>query len=542
MTQKHIPPAPSTPEKRAGSRRLLLIDDLAEKMEAEFKDLQPHGYVTSIETNPDNALKSIRTLKPDVVLLDLHFPGDDLDAGGQTTGASLLGKIQLEFPCLPVVVFTNKLSDDRLLLDTFNSKQCYYAKEQKEQIQDNGGDWAAHLAVTLEQAIKDMELKEKIPKKLDMEMGFVVGESPLMHKVVETIRSVAGTAITVLVEGETGTGKELVAKAIHRLSGRSKFNVVNCSGVHEETLEDKLFGHERGAFTGAIKMRQGLFEQAEGGTVFLDEIQTMPESLQNKLIRVVQDKNIQRMGGTSDIKVDVRLIVATNKPAKQLVTEGLLRQDLYYRLSTLVITLPSLRQRMEDIPLLFPVLIEKANQRANKTVMTILRKEVRELLSRHTWPGNIRELESVISCAVLNTKGNILLPQDIVFESSSSVSANDSSSGITTEMGANSVEETYSSVWGRDAGKIAARLAAVPAEQRYDILMKNTSGDLQKNVLIEIICKLRASHPQKKVTSKELTEYLCGYRGEEEFKKDDGKLRTRMSGLKVSLTELNCNQ
>ncbi|HED00485.1 MAG TPA: sigma-54-dependent Fis family transcriptional regulator [Proteobacteria bacterium] len=541
MKQRQIPPTPSASKGKDGPRRLLLIDDQAAKMKTMFEALEPYGYLTSIEASSDNAIKSVRTYTPDVVLLDLHFPGDDLDAGGATTGGRLLGQIQREFPRLPVVVFTTRLSDDRLSLETMNP-QRYYAQEKIDQLRKSGEDWAADLARTLGQAINDMELKEKSPEELDAEMGFVVGKSPLMQKVVETIRSAASTAMTVLIEGETGTGKELVAKAIHRLSGRKPFTAINCSGVHEETLHAMLFGHEDDAFTGAKKMKKGLFDEAAGGTVFLDEIQDMPASLQHKLVRVVEEKIFKRMGGSVDIAFNVRLIGATNRPAQDLVKEDRLREDLYFRLSTLAITLPPLIERKEDIPLLWPVLIERANKAAGKTVMPTLRKEVRELLIQHKWPGNIRELEHVISRAVLHAKGNILLTQDFDLGSSSSALGSDAPSGIITEMGANTVVEAHSSVWGGDVGKIAARLAAVPAEQRYDILMKNTAGDLQKNVLIEIICKLRASHPQKKVTSKELTGYLCGYRGEEEFKKADGKLRTRMSGLKVSLTELNCNQ
>ena len=529
-------------------KRLLLIDDQAEMWEDDYsEDLLPHGFVTSIEISPDNAIKSIRNHNPDVILLDLHFPGDDLDDGGVTTGAKLLGLIQHEFPHLPVVVFTDKMGDDRLTLDTMNP-QRYYAKEKIEQLIDTGMDWAADLAITLGQAIADLALQTQRPEKLDAEMGFVVGKSSLMQEVVRTIREVAGNAITVLIEGETGTGKELVARAIHHLSGRKILTTFNCSGVHEETLEDKLFGHEKGAFTGANWMKKGLFEQSAGGTVFLDEIQAMPSSLQNKLIRVVQDKIIQRMGGVSDITVDVRLVVATNKPAQELVADGLLRQDLYFRLNTLIISLPSLRERVADIPLLWPALVEKANKGAGKTVMTMLRKEVRDLLEQHTWPGNIRELENVISSAVVKARSNILFPQDIDLKMTPNGLSDKplSAKGNVVAQVQNSFE-VVEPRQRKDTSEEMDRLTQLPAIQRWESLMANTAGDSRNSVLVEIVRKVREPHPSRRVTAKELTEFLCGEEGhsreeKEKFKKNYDKVRAMLSSLNIQLTKLDCNQ
>jgi transcriptional regulator with PAS, ATPase and Fis domain len=425
--------------------------------------------------------------------------------------------------------------------------QRYYAKEKKRQFKKKS-DWAADLALTLEQAIEDKKLKEKKPAELDAEMGFVVGDTPLMKKVVEDIRSSAGNAMTVLIEGETGTGKELVANAIHRLSGRKGFTAVNCSAVHLETLEARLFGHEKGAFTGADGMKMGLFELTTGGTVFLDEIQIMPASLQSKLIRVVQDNMIVRMGGKSEFPVDVRLIVATNKPAKELVHEGLLREDLYYRLNTLFITLPPLRQRMEDIPLLWSALIEKANKAAGKTVMTTLRKEVRELLERHAWPGNIRELEGVISRAVVNTKGSFIAPWDIVFESEQTCFETEPAAAATSIVApAQFPSEVEARFRSQETSENMERLKQLPVDQRYEYFLENTAGDSRKSVFIEIAHMLKAGHPHKRVTSKEITEFLCGEEGsskeeKEKFKDYDNKIRSRLSDLHLRLKELNFNQ
>ena len=547
MIKKQMPQTPSVSKGKAGQRRLLLIDDLAETLKDDFKDLIPHGYETSIEISPDNAITSINTHAPDVVLLDLHFPGDDLDAGGETSGAKLLGLIQNKFPDLPVVVFTDKMGDDRLSLDTMNP-QRYYAKEKIVQLIDTGMDWAADLACTLGQAIADIELTKKSPKELDSEMEFVVGKTHLMKKVVENIRSAAGNTATVLIEGETGTGKELVAKAIHQLSGRVGFTAINCSAVHLETLEARLFGHEKGGFTGADGMKMGLFERTNGGTVFLDEIQAMPESLQSKLIRVVQEKTVERILGKTEIPVDVRLVVATNKPAIELVKEGLLREDLYYRFNTLSITLPSLRQRMEDIPLLWPALIDKANNATGKTVMTILRKEVRELLECHAWPGNIRELENTIFRAVVNAKGNILLAQDIVFDLTSAEFA-----AQETATARNTGEILQPTFGGKDrvpnheASEFMDRLNQLPADQRWEYLMANTAGNSRKSVFVEIIHRLKASHPRRRATAKELTEFLCGEEDvseeeREKFKKNYDKVRTMLSSLDIQITRLDSPQ
>jgi len=546
MTQKENPSAPSDSEGKDGRKKLLLIDDQIDKMKTLFEHLKPCGYQTYIEASPDKAIMTIHDLRPDVVLLDLHFPGDDLDASGETTGTRLLGQIQHEYPELPIVIFSKKLSDDRLSLDSMGP-QRYYDKEKMRQFTKKS-DWAADLTLTLGQTIDDKKLKKKRPAELDEEMGFVVGTSPVMEKVMEAIRNAAGNAMTVLVEGETGTGKELVARAIHRLSGRKGFTAVNCSAVHLETLEARLFGHEKGAFTGADAMKMGLFELTTGGTVFLDEIQIMPASLQSKLIRVVQDNMIVRMGGKSEFPADVRLIVATNKPAKELVHEGLLREDLYYRLNTLFITLPPLRQRMEDIPLLWSALIEKANKAAGKTVMTTLRKEVRELLDRHAWPGNIRELEGVINRAVVNTKGSFIAHWDIVFESEPTCFEIEPVTTVRHEEGhAKLPSDIDESVLNHENSEDMNRLFQLPASQRWEYLIANTAGDSRKSVFVEIVRRLKTSRPHKRLTAKELTEFLCGEEGEsiedrKKYKNNYDKVRSRLSSLKLELRQLDFNQ
>ncbi len=530
-------------------KNLLLIDDEADQFKDMFDALESHNYKTVIESSPVNALISIKAHNPDVILLDLHFPGDNLDLGGTTTGANLLRDIQRDFSEKPVVVFTTKLSDDRLSLETMNP-QRYYAKEKIKQLKKSGGDWAADLAVTLGQAINDMELRGKSSHELDAEMGFVVGKSSEMRKVVETIRNAAGSSVTVLIEGETGTGKELVARAIHHNSKRrgGPFVSVNCASIPETLLESELFGHVKGAFSGAVSARKGRFQVASGGTLFFDEIGELKMDTQVKLLRAIQERKVEPLGSDRSEAVDVRFIAASNRDLMAEVRGGHFREDLYYRLNILRITLPSLRKRIKesggrDLPLLWSVLIEKANRQTGKTVMITLRKEVREKLEHYRWPGNIRELENVISRAVVNTKGNILLPQDIdiPIPRSSSITNDNASTEVSPETEKKWVED-QANMWSEDAAKIASRLDTYPAEQRYEILKKNTDGDLQKNVLIEIICRLRAKHHGGKMTSKLLTKYLCGYKGEEKLKKDDQKVRQKILNLKFRLSEVKCKQ
>lgn len=536
MTHKKESSRKPDTERQLIHRRLLLIDDLAEAYKDGFVELKTHGYETLIEINPNKAFDSIRAQDPDVVLLDLHFPGDDLNANGLTTGAKLLSKIQTEFPHLPVVVFTDKTTDDRVPLNL--NPQHYYAKEMMQQDIESGEDWAANLANELNLAIAHINLVQKSPEELYKEMRFIVGKSPHMMKLVDNIRFSAGNAETVLIEGETGTGKDLVAKAIHRLSRRMAFIVVNCSGVHEETLESNLFGHEKGAFTGAINSRKGLFEVAAGGTLFLDEIQGMPLSLQNKLMRVVEDKRIQRMGGSSVIPLDVKIIAATNKLAKELVVEGKLREDLNYRLQRIVITVPPLRDRIEDIESLWPALVARAIKATQKRVLPTLRNEVRVLLKNHHWPGNVRELENVIFNAVSRAPG-IIRSQDIVFKSDNIVAKVSNSNQKNTTSQSQYQPTAEPQLASGQTVDIFNLINQLPPGQRYDYLIANTFGDTRKELLTEISRKFKGDHPREKLSSKKLTEYLCGYGNEETFKKNDAKLRAMLTKLKLRISNLN---
>ncbi len=242
----------------------------------------------------------------------------------------------------------------------------------------------------------------------------VIGQTPGMVQVYKTIAKVADTKSTVLLYGESGTGKELVARSIHYNSSRNPrpFIPVDCASLVENLLETELFGHVRGAFTGAVSAKKGLFEEAEGGTIFLDELTNISLSMQTKLLRFLQDHEIKRVGGTESIRVDVRIIGATNQPLELLVKDGTFREDLFYRLNVVTITLPPLRERKEDIPLLANHFLQKFSEEYQKSI-SYISPEALEVLNQYSWPGNVREIENTVERAVVLTVHPIILPEDL---------------------------------------------------------------------------------------------------------------------------------
>ncbi len=277
---------------------------------------------------------------------------------------------------------------------------------------------AKQVAVAVENALvfqQIAELKDKLAKEklyleeeLRIEHGFedIIGDSKALKQVLKEVEIVAPTDSTVLIQGETGTGKELIARAVHRLSGRRErtFVKLNCAAIPTGLLESELFGHERGAFTGAIAQKSGRFELADKGTLFLDEVGEIPLELQSKLLRVLQEQEFERLGSTKTLRVDVRLVAATNRDLKSLVEAKQFRSDLYYRLNVFPVTLPSLRERREDIPVLVRYFTQHYAARMKKNIQTVP-AETLEVLSRYAWPGNIRELENLVERSVILTQG-----------------------------------------------------------------------------------------------------------------------------------------
>ncbi len=259
---------------------------------------------------------------------------------------------------------------------------------------------------------ENIELREQVSRKFGMEN--LIGQSAAMLQVFETVRQVAPTRATVLIEGESGTGKELVAHAIHNLSKRnlSKFIAVHCAALSPSLLESELFGHEKGAFTGATERRIGRFEQASGGTIFLDEIGEIDASTQVKLLRVLGERTFERVGGNTTITVDVRLVAAGNKNLEKLVQEGKFREDLFHRLNVVKIVLPPLRERKEDIPLLAHAFLKQSAE-ANEKAVTEIGEEAMAALMAFDWPGNVRQLQAAIEHAVVMAKGERITPRNL---------------------------------------------------------------------------------------------------------------------------------
>jgi formate hydrogenlyase transcriptional activator len=280
---------------------------------------------------------------------------------------------------------------------------------------------AGQVAIAVENALAFQEIAELrnrlaqeklyLEDEIRSEMNFeeIVGESPLLRAVLRQVETVAPTDSAVLIQGETGTGKELIARAIHNLSPRREhtFVKVNCAAIPAGLLESELFGHERGAFTGAIAQRMGRFELAHHGTIFLDEVGDIPLELQPKLLRVLQEQEFERLGSVRSIRVDVRLVAATNRDLDEMVAARTFRSDLYYRLRVFPLVMPPLRERQEDIPTLVRYFVQKHARRMNRTVETIP-SETLDLLVRYSWPGNIRELENLIERAVIVSPGPVL--------------------------------------------------------------------------------------------------------------------------------------
>jgi formate hydrogenlyase transcriptional activator len=269
------------------------------------------------------------------------------------------------------------------------------------------------LAFQQIEELKDKLAKEKLylEEELRLEHGFedIIGDSPALMQVLKQVEVVAPTDSTVLIQGETGTGKELIARGVHRLSDRRErtFVKLNCAAIPTGLLESELFGHERGAFTGAIAQKAGRFELADKGTLFLDEVGEIPLELQSKLLRVLQEQEFERLGSTKTLRVDVRLVAATNRDLKSLVEAKQFRNDLYYRLNVFPVTLPPLRERREDIPILVRYFTQHYAVRMKKNIQTVPAKTM-EMLSRYAWPGNIRELENLVERSVILTQGTDL--------------------------------------------------------------------------------------------------------------------------------------
>lgn len=380
--------------------KILVLDDQDYRYVME-EVLKREGYDVTTTDNPQKAINLFRKTNFDLVITDLKMPKMD--------GIEFLRTIKDHRPETVVILVTAYASGETAVNAMQEGAYDYVEK---------GGSIDELKQIVRQALLKNGLVSEnQAPKNETAETAFcgMIGTSREMAKVVATIQKVANTPANILILGESGTGKELVARAIHANSSRSKmpFMAINSGGIPENLLESELFGYMKGSFTGAYADRAGLFEMAKGGTVFLDEIGELPPVLQVKLLRVVQEKTFRRIGGAEDIKVDVRIISATNQNLSEKVKKSEFREDLYFRLNVIPIQMPPLRQRKEDIPLLTKHFIEKYASEFGKEVRMISTYAM-ELLMEYPFPGNIRELENIIERGVAMETSNIILPENLV--------------------------------------------------------------------------------------------------------------------------------
>jgi len=367
-----------------------IIRDILEQL------LTGEGYTVELSASGEEALPKFEAATYDLVLLDLLMPG--------LGGLEVLPTIKRLRPSTAIIIITAYASVESAIEAMKIGAYDYIQKPFKHE----------ELLLTIERALAHKTLQDennRLKEELRQKFSFssILGRSKVMEHVFGLIKAAAPTRSTILVQGESGTGKELVARAIHTNSNRSSFPfiTVNSGALPPDLLESHLFGHVKGAFTGAVSEKQGLFEAADKGTIFFDEISTIGLETQAKLLRVMQDREFMRLGGTKTIRVDVRIIAATNVDLEDLIAQRTFRMDLYYRLNVIKIVLPPLRERREDIPMLVKHFLDVFSKENGKNIEGV-NKDVLELLERHPWPGNVRELENLIERTVVFAEDKII--------------------------------------------------------------------------------------------------------------------------------------
>ncbi|MFN3504654.1 MAG: sigma-54-dependent transcriptional regulator [Caldimicrobium sp.] len=387
---------------------ILLVED--EKLQREILEdfLKNKGYQVYSAGTIKEAKEILHSKEISLILLDWRLPDGD--------GSEFLVSIKEHYTYIPVIMITAFASVEHAVSSM--KKGAYYYLAKPINLEE--------LILLVERALKEFKLTKEVSllqerlkylsKSEFKSLEGIIAESPSMKKVLSLVNKIAETQASVLITGESGTGKEVIAKLIHQLSPKAEgpFIKINCAAIPETLLEAELFGYEKGAFTGATYFKPGLFELAEEGTLFLDEIGEMPFSLQAKLLRVLQDGTFRRLGGLKELKVNFRLISATNKDLPQMIKQGLFREDLFWRLNVINIHLPPLRERREDILPLTKYFIEKFNKKYGKAIQGIS-QEALKALTTHSFPGNVRELENRIERGIILAEGEILTREDLGF-------------------------------------------------------------------------------------------------------------------------------
>lgn len=385
------------------SKTVLVVDDEKDIRISLTGILEDEGYQVLTAASGTDALEAVRQDLPDLVMLDIWMPGID--------GLETLGRLKEMFPQITVIMISGHGTIETAVKAT---KLGAYDFIEKPLSLDK-----VLISVANALRMKDLQLENQELKKVAGNEYELIGDSPALNMLREQISRVAPTNASVLVTGENGTGKELVARSIHYYSLRKDrpFIAINCAAIPEELIESELFGHEKGAFTGAVAQKKGKFDMADGGTLLLDEIGDMSLKTQAKILRILQERCFQRVGGTRTVTVDVRVIAATNKDLEEEIKHNRFREDLYYRLNVIPFRVPALREHREDISLLVPHFCAQFYRREGQEPK-VLHPEALELLKQHDWPGNVRELRNIIERILIMTPGKMITPGDIPMLSS----------------------------------------------------------------------------------------------------------------------------
>src|SRR6266436_1221186 len=436
-------------------RRILIADDDESARSGLADLLSTWGYEVEEAIDGKDALERVPAFGPSVVIADLVMPGLD--------GVALLKPLAELNPNTAVILLTGHATVETAVSAMREGAYDYLTKPVDPR----------RLRVLLDKAVERGEMLREVTLlrrqlKESLGIGPILGASPPMQEIYRLIELAAASSAPVLITGETGTGKELVARTIHQMSSRAKgpFVAVNCSAIPETLLESEHFGHERGAFTGASERRAGYFELADAGTIFLDEITEMSPALQARYLRVLQDGVIRRIGAKTELSVDVRVMAATNRDAAQAVQDKTLREDLFYRINVLNISLPPLRRRTGDIPLLVEAFITEFNAKYDRQVRAADDAAMAQL-REHGWPGNVRELRNVIERAVVGCEGDLITPGCLPFSSNRAPDADHNGAvvlpvGTTLEKGERElIEKTLASV-NNNKTRAAAILGTTP--------------------------------------------------------------------------------
>jgi len=437
--------------------RVLVIDDdpgVRDYMEAL---VSRQGYEVHAVADGEEALGSLQRARPDLITLDVVLPGMD--------GLAVLAELKKRLPDVPVVMLSGH-GQARNIVEAMRLGASDFLRKPFE---------VEELELAFQKALEKRELTREVARLRDQARSetdslLLAGDNPRMREVLDVIEQVADTDITVLVRGESGTGKEVVARSLFQLSNRREhpFVKVNCAALPSELLESELFGFEKGAFTGAQKRKLGKFEYANHGTIFLDEISEMHPSLQAKLLQVLQDGEFSRLGGEGDVRVDTRIIAATNRNLEEAVADGSFREDLYYRLNVVTILMPPLRDRTDSIPLLVDHFLQKNNEQYGKSV-TSLSQETLNVFMNYRWPGNVRELENMVRrMVVLGTEQTVL--EEIALRGGAEDREEEPTNGL--ELGGLSVD--FANGESIDLKAISRRAAQVAEKRVIERVLQHT--------------------------------------------------------------------